>query len=180
MLAAVSTTPARTTAGIVIPIGPGPWSCPTTSATVAPTASGVAGDGVRMRTRSAVSSPLAVSTGAPLMPVPPTSTPTAAAVPEGSLGPIRPTLRGGERRVLDPRCNMHEQEHDQDVRPARRLRWAVHADRVVLRHGRADHRPDARPGDGRWLVLVQRQARRGFRRCEAGRRVPSPRAVRDR
>ena len=53
MLAAVSTTPLRTTAGIVMPMGPEPSSCPTTSAIVAATASGVAGAGVGMRTRSA-------------------------------------------------------------------------------------------------------------------------------
>ena len=47
MLAAVSTTPSRTTAGIVIPIGPDPSSCPTTSRDrLAAPRPGVAGDGV--------------------------------------------------------------------------------------------------------------------------------------
>ena len=41
---------------------------------------GVAGCGVRMRCRGAINSPLAVSTGAPLMPVPPMSMPSRVAI----------------------------------------------------------------------------------------------------
>ena len=77
MFAAVWTTPSRTTDGSVRPIVPGASSFVTISFTTAATASGVAGCGVGMRMRSAVKAPAARSTGAPLMPVPPMSTPMA-------------------------------------------------------------------------------------------------------
>ncbi len=76
-LAAERATPCLITAGNVAPTGPVQSKCvdqlPTTSAT----ASGVAGCGVRIRLRSVGSSPVAMSTGAPLMPVPPMSMPKA-------------------------------------------------------------------------------------------------------
>ena len=114
------------------------------------------------------------------MPVPPTSTPTAAAVPERSLGPIRPRLRVGERGLGHPRCDRREQEHDQDVRPPRRVRRALHADRRLLRTDRARHRPGARPRDGRRVVLVQRQAGRRLGRRAAGHRAGGAGALRGR
>ena len=73
--AAVRVTPFFTTAGNVAPTGPFQSKWSTTSATTSATAFGVAGFGVRMRKRSPASSPLSTSTGAPLMPVPPMSTP---------------------------------------------------------------------------------------------------------
>src|SRR5262245_61189888 len=76
MCAAVSTTPCRTTAGMVSPTGPGMPICCGISPTTSATACGVAGDGVSNRTRSAANLPSAMSTGAPLIPVPPMSIPT--------------------------------------------------------------------------------------------------------
>ena len=73
---AVSTIPLRTTAGMAKPTGPATSMCRRTSPTTAAMACGVAGDGVGNRIRSMVSSPVAMSTGATLIPVPPMSTPT--------------------------------------------------------------------------------------------------------
>ncbi len=76
--AAVRATPCWMTAGKVTPIGAVPAASPnerTISATTAATAPGVEGDGVGVRTRSAVKVPAARSTGHPLMPEPPMSMP---------------------------------------------------------------------------------------------------------
>src|SRR5262245_31884834 len=54
--------------------------CAATSATVALTAAGVAGDGVSRRKRSPSNSPVSVSTGAPLIPVPPMSMPRISTI----------------------------------------------------------------------------------------------------
>ena len=78
MLAAERATPCWQTAGMVIPIGVSAMLSANASAicsTTTATDSGVAGDGVSIRTRSAVSSPVARSTGAPLTPLPPMSIP---------------------------------------------------------------------------------------------------------
>ena len=74
-LAAVNTVPPLTTPGNVQPIGPVHSKCFAISATVMPTASGVAGSGVSKRRRSVTRWPFLVSTTAPLMPVPPISIP---------------------------------------------------------------------------------------------------------
>ncbi len=73
--AAVRMTPSTTTPGNVMPTGPvhSKWS--TSLATTSAIAFGVAGCGVGIRWRSAVSSPVFVSTGAPLIPEPPMSMP---------------------------------------------------------------------------------------------------------
>ena len=76
MCDAVSTIPPRTTAGTATPPGPAIPISFRTPSTAAATACGVAGDGVGNRIRSAASSPVAMSTGAALIPVPPISTPT--------------------------------------------------------------------------------------------------------
>ena len=76
MFAAEWTTPWRTTPGTVTPTGPresGKW--PSSSTKTSATASGVEGEGVLIRSRSAANSPFSRSTGAPLMPVPPKSMP---------------------------------------------------------------------------------------------------------
>ena len=78
--------PALTTDGNPTPPGipavsmPVASSCRTTSAATSMTASGVAGCGVGMRIRSVTSCPLARSTTAALMPVPPMSMPRARPV----------------------------------------------------------------------------------------------------
>ena len=76
-LAAVLVTPSVTTPGKVMPTGPDQLkkvvSCFTTSAT----ASGLAGRGVAIFCRGASSLPVVTSTGAPLMPEPPMSMPSA-------------------------------------------------------------------------------------------------------
>src|SRR5271166_4853613 len=73
---AVSTTLPRTTAGMARPTGPATPIRRSTWPTTSAIACGVAGDGVGNRTRSMASSPVAMSTGATLIPVPPISTPT--------------------------------------------------------------------------------------------------------
>ena len=96
MLAAECTTPCRTMPGTVTPTGPvASGKCPRSSTNTSATASGVEGWGVRMRTRSAAKSPLARSTGAPLMPVPPKS------MPKGRLIGAHPS--GSRRRWQDSR-----------------------------------------------------------------------------
>ena len=79
MCAAVRTVPPTTTDGNVQPIGPSTPSCSTSVATVADTASGVAGWGVTSRIRP-VAVPVLMSTSAALMPEPPTSTPMRVCV----------------------------------------------------------------------------------------------------
>src|SRR5262245_25340353 len=79
MLAAVSATPSRMTDGSVQPKRSWPAKWWTISPTTPATAAGVAGCGVAMRSRSAASLPVASSTGAPLMPVPPMSMPSITA-----------------------------------------------------------------------------------------------------
>ena len=66
------------------------------------TASGVAGCGVSMRTRSSANSPCCRSTGAPLMPVPPKSMPNGRPVPRCVRhAPISSRRgRGGNSRTL--------------------------------------------------------------------------------
>src|SRR5215217_1534264 len=75
MFAAVCTTPPLTTAGNPQPTEPCHPASRTTSTAVPTIASGVAGFGVLILTLSSRSSPDAVSTGAPLIPDPPTSIP---------------------------------------------------------------------------------------------------------
>ena len=76
-LAAVLVTPSMTTPGKVMPTGPDQLNeaviCFTTSAT----ASGRAGRGVAIFCRSVTNLPVVTSTGAPLMPEPPMSMPSA-------------------------------------------------------------------------------------------------------
>ena len=79
MFAAEKTVPLRTIAGTVMPMGLSPvrsLKCSATSPTTFATASGVDGFGVSIRSRSAANSPVARSTGAPLMPEPPMSIPS--------------------------------------------------------------------------------------------------------
>src|ERR1700733_1052922 len=76
-LAAVLVTPLVTTPGNVMPIGPDHSNEVTSWLTTSATASGTAGCGVAIFFRSASSFPAATSTGAPLMPVPPISMPSA-------------------------------------------------------------------------------------------------------
>ena len=80
--AAMRATPCWMTAGNVMPIGRSVdrWNEPTTSATAAATAFGVAGCGVGTLNRSAANSPTTRLTGAALMPVPPMSMPKAPGV----------------------------------------------------------------------------------------------------
>ncbi len=75
MLAAVRATPPVTTLGRVIPTGPSHPACSMISATVAATASGVDGCGVRILIRSPINWPVDRSTRPPFTPLPPTSTP---------------------------------------------------------------------------------------------------------
>src|SRR5215211_6888223 len=75
MFAAVRTTPSLTTAGKPQPTGPSHPASRTTSTAVSTIASGVAGWGVLILTLSLTNSPDSVSTGAPLIPDPPTSIP---------------------------------------------------------------------------------------------------------
>src|SRR5262245_1820817 len=67
-------------AGKPHPMGPCQEKWDATSATVALTAAGVAGDGVSRRKRSPSISPVSVSTGAPLIPVPPISMPRISTI----------------------------------------------------------------------------------------------------
>ena len=75
------------------------------SFTTPATASGVAGVGVRMRPARPANFPAARSTGAPLMPVPPMSTPTARPGPAGisvmcgTLGPGEGALHHSARAI---------------------------------------------------------------------------------
>src|SRR5215203_5188457 len=80
MLAAERVLPWVTTAGTVMPIGPSPivsLKLSTISPTTAATFFGVDFVGVVMRSRSVIISPACRSTGAPLMPLPPISIPSA-------------------------------------------------------------------------------------------------------
>src|SRR3954462_10556771 len=79
MLAAVKATPCFITPGKVTPTRCSQSKAATTLATTSHTASGSDGCGVSMRTRSPISSPLSRSTGQPLMPLPPMSTPNPRA-----------------------------------------------------------------------------------------------------
>src|SRR5215218_8638811 len=81
MFAAVCTTPSFTTAGNPQPTGPFHPASRTTSIAVPTIASGVAGLGVLILTLSSSSSPDCVSTGAPLIPDPPTSIPNTFMLP---------------------------------------------------------------------------------------------------
>src|SRR4051794_7476779 len=74
-LEAVSVTPFLTTAGKVTPTGPFHAWCSITCATTSATGAGRAGCGVTIRNRGAASWPESMSTGAPLMPLPPMSIP---------------------------------------------------------------------------------------------------------
>src|SRR5215211_2917151 len=81
MFAAVCTTPSLTTAGNPQPTGPSHPASRTTSIAVPTIASGVAGLGVLILTLSSSNSPDCVSTGAPLIPDPPTSIPNTFMLP---------------------------------------------------------------------------------------------------
>src|SRR5690349_7271953 len=115
MLAAERTTPWVTTPGTVIPMGESPrtsskWS--TIWSMTSATASGVDCCGVSIRLRLAANSPLDRSTGAPLMPLPPTSMPSGRPVlllmgtPSSEVGPSGEgedlvAVVGDEDRVLE-------------------------------------------------------------------------------
>ena len=92
MCDAVSMTLPRTTAGTARPTGPPVSMRSSTSPTTWATACGVAGDGVGTRIRSAASFPVAMSTGAALIPVPPMSTPTTR---PGAISSFNPCLFPG-------------------------------------------------------------------------------------
>src|SRR6185437_2266958 len=90
-LAAVIVTPLITTPGNAIPAGPvqlKSWTSPCTALAIA---SGSAGRGVSTLIRSVMNVPLAVSTGAALIPEPPMSMPSTctALPPLGSAAPGR-------------------------------------------------------------------------------------------
>ena len=99
-MAAVIVTPSTTTPGNAMPTGPVQSKFFTCWATTAATASGLAGRGVSTLTRSVSSFPLAVSTGAALIPVPPMSMPSTCtaqpsvhpANPPGAPRPVRETI----------------------------------------------------------------------------------------
>jgi hypothetical protein len=76
-LAAVRVTPLITTPGKVMPVGPDQEKVSTSLCTTSATASGTAGRGVAIFTRSAANVPVSRSTGAALIPVPPISMPSA-------------------------------------------------------------------------------------------------------
>src|SRR5690606_7401542 len=82
--------PPSTTPGKVIPTGPVQPKWSTTCLTPSATASGVAGCGVRTLWRSCARSPLPRSTGAPLIPDPPMSTPKISMAPRYSSWPVVP------------------------------------------------------------------------------------------
>ena len=87
-LAALRMVPPITTPGKVAPAGPLKSNDLATCRTTSVTASGVAGCGVRILLRSASSFPVSRSTGAPLIPVPPISIPSACipqSFPPGKL-----------------------------------------------------------------------------------------------
>ena len=74
----------------------GRCTAPAISATTSQTASGVATSGVGIRSRSSAKAPLSRSTGAPLMPVPPTSIPSAIVLlPICSRASFKPAVREG-------------------------------------------------------------------------------------
>src|SRR5215218_5787102 len=106
MFAAVCTTPPLTTAGKPQPTGPCHPASRITSTVVSTIASGVAGLGVLILTLSLTSSPVSVSTGAPLIPEPPTSIPNTFMSPPQTDTPSFYTIRflslvvGYCRRVL--------------------------------------------------------------------------------
>ena len=80
-LAALRMVPLITTPGKVAPMTSPLWGNePASSRTTSVTASGVAGRGVAIFFRSASSFPVSRSTGAPLIPVPPMSIPSACIV----------------------------------------------------------------------------------------------------
>ena len=79
-LAALRMVPLITTPGKVAPVTPVQPNDAATSCTTSVTASGVAGCGVAIFFRSASSFPVSRSTGAPLIPVPPMSIPSACIV----------------------------------------------------------------------------------------------------
>ena len=79
-LAALRITPWRTTPGNVTPTCPCQPKCSTSSATTGAIDVGVAGWGVRILKRSAVSSPVAMLTGAAFIPEPPMSIPNACSL----------------------------------------------------------------------------------------------------
>src|SRR5580658_1676379 len=94
-LAAVLVTPLVTTPGKVMPTGPDQLKEVVSSFTTPATASGRAGCGVSIFCRSASSFPVATSTGAPLMPEPPMSMPSACMALEYAPRPVPCPRRGG-------------------------------------------------------------------------------------
>src|SRR6478609_2013756 len=87
--------PSVTTPGKVMPTGPVQSKWPTTSATPSATPLGVAGCGVSTLWRSRARSPRSRSTGAPLIPDPPMSTPKISWHPRyGQAGPLARLLGG--------------------------------------------------------------------------------------
>src|SRR3954452_17425837 len=124
MLAAEWTTPCLTTPGTVTPTGPSESSKRSSSSekTFA-TACGVAGWGVSIRTRSSAKSPFSRSTGAPLIPLPPTSMPKGRPDPRCVLmGPSQPDAKPGGNPGLVRRglqtiwfCKPGAEEDDDDA-----------------------------------------------------------------
>jgi hypothetical protein len=94
MLAADLATPPRITAGNPMPTGRSIGRPAISLAVAFATAFGVAGCGVSTRTRGVVSSPVAVSTMAALMPDPPTSMPIiSTCAPQPRVGDANHTAR---------------------------------------------------------------------------------------
>src|SRR5215216_1792053 len=103
MFAAVCTTPPLTTAGNPQPTEPCHPASRTTSTAVPTIASGVAGFGVLILTLSSRSSPDSVSTGAPLIPDPPTSIPNTFMRPPGTDTPSFYTILPSHPRARHAR-----------------------------------------------------------------------------
>ena len=139
MLAADRVMPWVTTAGMVTPIGPSPiWSAKlsTISPTTAATFLGVDFSGVAILSRSVISSPVARSTGAPLMPLPPISMPRTGllhAVSSVMIGSLATSLviRGGRGGLAhwghDGRSKVAAVQPDRARLRGRHLRAAGHA-----------------------------------------------------
>ena len=104
----VSVTPFFTTAGNVAPTGPFQSKCSTTSQRRRPRLRASPACGVSMRKRSSASAPASTSTGAPLMPVPPMST------------PISRSLAHAVTLLLESRANGTVPRHDEFRGRARR------------------------------------------------------------
>src|SRR5689334_12866574 len=148
MLAADFTTPCTTTAGTVMPTGtPSAAPLPTSSATTSATSWGWPPDGVSTRVRSAANSPVARSTGAPLMPLPPKSMPKGRVARSAAMTgpyPVRgdlDTTAGSRKQVPHVRGLVGEAARRVAVvRPAVRQQHQQPEDREQGAVPRAPHR----------------------------------------